>query len=75
MLASAVRSKLNKIGNCTTIINNQLKTSDDYTLTVEAIKVTGSNASAQVKVEQNGKKVISTVSLIKQSGGWRVSSI
>jgi hypothetical protein len=75
VLAASVQSKLNKIGTCATIIDNQLKTADDSTLVVEAINVTGSTATAQVKVEQNGKKVISTVSLLQQNGGWRVSSI
>jgi hypothetical protein len=75
VLAASVRSKLNKIGNCTTIIDNQLKTSDDSTLTVEAITVTGSTATAKVKTVQNGKKIISTVSLLKQNGGWRIASI
>jgi len=75
VLASSVRDKLNQIGSCTTIITNQLKTSDDYTLTVESIKVSGSTATAQVQTVHNGKKVISTVSLLKQSGGWRLASI
>jgi hypothetical protein len=75
VLASSVRSKLNQLGTCATIIDNQLKTSDDFTLTVEAIHVTGSSATAQVKVVRNNKKVISTVSLLKQTGGWRVSAI
>ena len=75
VLASSVRDKLNQIGSCTTIVTNQLKTSDDYTLTVESIKVSGSTATAQVQTVHNGKKVISTVSLLKQSGGWRLASI
>ena len=75
VLEFSVRNKQNKIGTCATIIDNQLKTSDDFTLTVEAIKVTGSTATAQVKVVRNDKKVIQTVSLVKQGGGWRVSSI
>ncbi|HXR14093.1 MAG TPA: nuclear transport factor 2 family protein [Solirubrobacteraceae bacterium] len=75
VLAASVRSKLNQLGTCATIIDNQLKTSDDFTMTVEAIKVTGSTATAQVKTVRNGKKIISTVSLVKQSGGWRITSI
>jgi hypothetical protein len=75
VLDASVRNKLNQIGTCATIIDNQLKTADDSTLTVEAIKVTGSSASAQVETEQNGKKVISTVTLLQQNGSWRLASI
>jgi hypothetical protein len=75
VLASSVRARLNKIGSCATIIQDQLKTTDDSTLTIEAIKVKGSNASAQVQTIHDRNKVISTVTLVKQSGGWRISGI
>jgi hypothetical protein len=75
VLAAAVRNKLNKLGTCATIIDDQLKTSDDSTLTVEAIQVKGNNASAQVETVHDRNKVISTVKLVYQNGLWRVSAI
>jgi hypothetical protein len=75
VLASSVRSQLNKVGNCTTIIDNQLKTTDDSTLTIESIKVAGTTASARVQTVHDRNKVISTVTLVRQSGSWRVASI
>jgi hypothetical protein len=75
VLAASVRNKLNQLGTCATIIDDQLKTSDDSTLTVEAIKVDGANASAQVETVHDRNKVISTVKLVHQNGLWRVSAI
>jgi hypothetical protein len=75
VFATAVRKRLNQVGNCTKSVDDQLKTTDDFTLTVEAIKVTGANASAQVLTIHDRKKVISTVTLVRQGGTWRVDSI
>jgi hypothetical protein len=75
VLASGLRAKLNSSGSCQTSIDNQLKTIDDFTLTVESIKLAGSSASARVQTEYNGSKVISTVTLVHQKAGWRINSI
>jgi hypothetical protein len=75
VLAPARRSKLNSIGSCATIIDNQLKTIDDFTLTIKTISVAGKSATAHVQTSLNGTKVISVVSLAKSSAGWRVSSL
>ncbi len=75
MLASAVRGKLNSSGSCQKSIDNQLKTIDDFTLTVESIKLAGASASARVQTEYNGSKVISTVTLAHEKAGWRINSI
>lgn len=75
MLGSALRSALKKSGSCQTDVDNQLKTVDDFTLTIESIKVSGKAATARVQTEVNGQKTISTVSLTDQKAGWRISSI
>jgi hypothetical protein len=75
VLAPSVRSQLNKVGNCTTIIDDQLKTTDDSTLTIEKINVSGTTATASVQTVHDRKKVLSTVTLVRQSGSWRVASI
>jgi hypothetical protein len=75
VLAPAVRSKLNSIGNCATIIDNQLKTIDDFTMTIKTISVAGKSATAHVQTSLNGTKVTSEVSLAKSSVGWRISSL
>jgi hypothetical protein len=75
VLTSSMRATLNKVGSCSTIITNQLKTIDDFTLTIESIKLAGSAASARVQTERSGAKVIQTVSLAHQPAGWRIAAI
>jgi hypothetical protein len=75
VLANAVRSQLNRLGSCAKIIDNQLKTTDDSTLTVKSIKISGANASARIETVHDRDKVISTVKLVRQNGLWRLASI
>jgi hypothetical protein len=75
VLGSALRTALNKSGSCQTDVDNQLKTIDDFTLTIESIKVAGKTATARVQTKVNGQKTISTVSLADEKAGWRISSI
>jgi hypothetical protein len=74
VFAATLRARLNKIGKCATIIDNQLKTIDDFKLTIKKIQVNGSAATARVQSVHNGKQVIQTVSLTHESAGWRVVS-
>jgi hypothetical protein len=74
VFAAPVRARLDKIGKCATIVDAQLKTIDDFKLTVKTIQVSGSSATARVQTVHNGKKVIQTVSLTHESAGWRVVS-
>jgi hypothetical protein len=75
VLSTQLQSRLNKIGKCSTIIDNQLKTIDDTTLTVKSITLNGSNATARVQTVNLGKKVISTVTLHEETAGWRISGL
>lgn len=75
VLATSVRAKLNKVGSCQTIIKNQIKTIDDNTITIEKISLAGTTATATVQSTFNGKKVDSSMTLAKQSGGWRIATI
>lgn len=75
VLSSALQSRLNQIGKCSTIISNQLKTIDDTTLTIKSIAVSGSNATARVQTVTYGKKVISTVTLHNETAGWRITGL
>jgi hypothetical protein len=74
VFAARVRTRLDKIGKCATIINNQLKTIDDFKLTIKAIMVTGNAATARVQTVHNGTKVVQTVSLTREPAGWRILS-
>ena len=74
VLSSSLRSELNRSGSCQTKIKNQLKTIDDFTLTVESITVSGAAATAKVQTVNDGKKVIQTVALAHEKAGWRITS-
>jgi hypothetical protein len=74
VLSSAALARIAHAGACKTIITNQLKTVDDFTLTIEDIHVNGNNATAHVQTKHNGKKVIQPVTLVHEPGGWRIES-
>jgi len=75
VLSTQLQTRLNKIEKCSTIIDNQLKTIDDTTLTIKSIAVSGSNATARVQTVTYGKKVISTVTLHNETAGWRITGL
>ena len=66
---------LNKVGSCQTIIKNQIKTIDDNTHHDREDPLAGKTATATVQSTFNGKKVDSSMTLDKQSGGWRIAAI
>jgi hypothetical protein len=74
VLAKAALARIARAGDCKTIITNQLKTVDDFTLTIENIIVTGAKAVASVQTKHNGTKVIRSVTLQHEKAGWRVES-
>ncbi len=74
VFAKPLLAKIDKLGDCAKIINNQLKTVDDFTLTIKTINVVGSTATARVQTIRYGKKVIQTVRLQHESAGWRIAS-
>jgi hypothetical protein len=74
VFAAPVRARLDKLGKCSTIVANQLKTVDDFKLTIKAITVKGKTATARVQTVHNGTKVVQTVSLTREPAGWRVVS-
>jgi len=60
---------------CQTVITAQLKTTDDFSLAVKAIKLSGKTAIASVQVLVAGKKTIQSVRLHQDPSGWRVDSL
>ena len=74
VLAQAALARIAAAGNCKTIITNQLKTVDDFTLTIEKIVVTGATAVASVQSKHNGNKVLGSITLRREKAGWRVES-
>jgi len=75
-LAKAVVSKLDASGGgCEKAIKGQLTQVDSFELTVEALQVSGSTATAHVKSIYSGKGRKGTLSLAKEGGKWKISSL
>jgi len=75
VLGKAALARIAKIGTCKTIITNQLKTIDDFTLTVESIDLHGATATAHVQTPRNGTKVTQPITLRRETAGWRIDSL
>ena len=60
-------------GNCEDEMKDAISDATDYDLQVRSVKVTGSNATAQVRQGDKGK--VSTFTFVKENGGWRASAL
>jgi hypothetical protein len=79
-LAKAVVARLDLAkGGCEQAMKKQLAEIDSFELTVESVQVSASasppTASAHVKNVRSGKTRLSTVSLVKEAGKWKISSL
>jgi hypothetical protein len=59
--------------NCVDEMDKAITDSDDYTLDVTGVTVTGNTATAKVKVGKDGPT--SNFEFAKERGGWRVTSL
>lgn len=62
-------------GSCEKAIKDQLTQVDSFEVTVEAMQVTGSTATAHVKSIYSGKGRKGTLSLAKEGSKWKISSL
>jgi hypothetical protein len=76
-LASTVTARLNSVpGGCKQALKSQLSQVDTQELTVEKVHPHGStSASAEVKSTYAGKIKITTLTLVKEDGVWKISSL
>ncbi len=74
-LAQAIVSRLGGTKGCETALKEQLAQIDSLQLEVESIDITGSSARARVKSTYSGKLATSALSLVKEGGKWKVSSL
>ncbi|HWY17371.1 MAG TPA: nuclear transport factor 2 family protein [Solirubrobacteraceae bacterium] len=75
-LAAARVAQLNTAsGGCKQAIESQLKEIDSFETTVQAVKISGATATAQVKSIVAGRKAVQTMTFAKEGGKWRVSSV
>jgi len=78
-LAHAVVAGLSSFrGGCEAAVKEQLAEIDSVELTVESVRLGGTTAArtatARVKSVYSGKKKVTTMSLVKERGKWKVSS-
>jgi hypothetical protein len=62
-------------GSCEKAIKDQLTQVDSFEVTVEAMQVSGSTATAHVKSIYSGKSRKGTLSLANEAGKWKISSL
>lgn len=75
-LAAVRVAQLNKFpGGCKQAIESQLKEIDSFETSVDSVAISGAGATARVKSVFAGKKATQTLSLVKERGKWRISSI
>ncbi|HYM55284.1 MAG TPA: hypothetical protein VES97_07970 [Solirubrobacteraceae bacterium] len=75
-LAKSLVARLGGSKGCESAIKNQLAEVDSMELKVQSIKLApGAGASAQVKGIYEGKTRPGTLSLVKEGGRWRISSL
>ncbi len=75
-LAKALVTKLSASGgSCEKAIKDQLTQVDSFEVTVEAMQVSGTAATAHVKSIYSGKGRKGTLLLAKEGGKWKISSL
>ncbi len=75
-LAKPLVTKLDATGgSCQEAIKGQLTEVDSFEVTVEAMQVSGTTATAHVKSIYSGKTRKGTLSLVKEGDKWKVASL
>jgi hypothetical protein len=77
VLASAVTARLDsQPGGCKRALKDQLSQVDTPTLTVQEVKPLGATgASAEVKSTYAGNSKVTTITLVKEDGAWKISKL
>jgi len=77
LLASAVTARLDsEPGGCKRALKDQLSQVDTPTLTVQEVQPHGATgASAEVKSTYAGNSKVTTITLVKENGAWKISKL
>lgn len=77
LLSSAVVARLqSSTGGCKHALKEQLTQVDTPEVTVEQVKLHGAtDATAEVKSTYAGKAKLTTVTLVKEDGAWKISKL
>ncbi len=74
-LAKAVVTRLGGMKGCESALKDQLSEIDSLQVEVRSIKLAGGSATATVRSTYNGKLTQSSLTLVKEGGGWKVSGL
>jgi hypothetical protein len=61
-------------GTCPKAVDDALKNTDSFDLTVQSVRIAGSEATASVKADRGKKDIVESMTLVKQGPGWRISA-
>jgi hypothetical protein len=77
VLSTALTARLNAArGGCIEAHKSQLNEVDSPELTIQSVKLLGgANATAQLKSTHSGKSKVSTMTLLKEGGKWKISGL
>jgi hypothetical protein len=78
ILSQAVVTALNRSpGGCQRAVSNQFDDTDNFDLTILAngVQVNGTLATVRVKDIQSGHTHFDTLTLVKESGSWRINGV
>jgi outer membrane PBP1 activator LpoA protein len=74
LLAKAlVQQYAQRGGTCEKVVDQALKDTDSFDLTVEKVAISGQQATATVKADRGKKDINQAITLVKQGAGWRIS--
>ena len=73
VIASSVKAKFPN--GCVAALREQLTEIDNFELTVEAVHIEGSKATATVKSVEAGKPTQHKVSLVREGRTWKLASL
>jgi Domain of unknown function (DUF4878) len=74
-LAAAAVKRLGGAKRCEAAIKSQLAEIDNFEVSVKSVHVHAATATAQVKSIHEGKSRLSSVSLVKEGGKWKVAAL
>ncbi len=75
VLAASVVKSLGGAQGCEAAIKTQIGEIDNLEATVKSVSINGDSATAEVVAINEGRKHLETVVLVKEPGGWRISSL
>ena len=76
LLARALADRLARApGGCTRTLDAALKDTDAFELAVESVQVAGRRATARVRQETGDRDRVSTLTLVRERGGWKIADV